>query len=91
MQAKLIQLSRQQIQRHSYIFVIFAVAIFSAALIGIFTRPLAYSAFFWPANPVFLGLLIRFPRMRTASALWGAFSGYMINMVPLIRPLNSVL
>ena len=78
MQAKIIQLSRQQIQRHSYIFVIFAVAIFSAALIGIFTRPLAYSAFFWPANPIFLGLFLRFPKLRTASALWGAFSGYML-------------
>ncbi|MBP8064002.1 MAG: diguanylate cyclase [Acinetobacter sp.] len=78
MQAKLIRLSNQQIQSHSYIFVIFVVAIFSAALIGIFTRPLAYSAFFWPANPIFLGLLLRFPQMRTGSALIGAFSGYML-------------
>lgn len=78
MQAKLIQLSHRQIQIHSYIFVIFAFAVFIAALIGIFTRPLAYSAFFWPANPIFLGLLLRYPKMRTASALWGAFAGYML-------------
>ena len=78
MQAQLIHLSNQQIQRHSYIFVIFAFSIFIVALIGIFTRPLAYSAFFWPANPVFLGLLLRFPKLRTSSALLGAFSGYML-------------
>lgn len=78
MQAQLIHLSNQQIQRHSYIFVIFAFAIFIGALIGIFTRPLAHSAFFWPANPIFLGLLLRFPQFRTSSALWGAFTGYML-------------
>lgn len=78
MQAKLIQLSNKQIQQLSITFVIFSVVIFIFAIIGIFTRPLAYSAFFWPANPFFLGLLIRYPKMRNGGALLGAFSGYML-------------
>lgn len=78
MQEKLIQLSNKKIQHLSITFVIFSVVIFIFAIIGIFTRPLAYSAFFWPANPVFLGLLIRYPKMRNGGALLGAFSGYML-------------
>ncbi len=78
MQAKLVQLTNKQIQQFSFMFVVFTFAIFIAALLGIFTRPLAYSAFFWPANPIFLGLLIRFPKMRNGSALLGAFAGYML-------------
>jgi hypothetical protein len=35
-------------------------------------------AFFWPANSVLLGLLIRFPITRRPSAFLGAYIGFAI-------------
>ena len=78
LQAPLIQLSRNQIKEQTLIFVLMATVLFLGAILGIYTRPLAYSAFFWPANPIFLGLLIRFPKLRNSGALTGAFVGYML-------------
>lgn len=46
---------------------------------------------FWPANSVFLGLLLRFPQTRQIGSFAGAFTGYMIadlvNGTPLFSPL----
>ena len=78
MQAPLIQLTHHQIKEHTLIFILMVAVLFLGALLGIYTRPLAYSAFFWPANPIFLGLLIRYPKLRNSSALLGAFVGYML-------------
>lgn len=58
-------------------FLFFAVLIFLASMLGIFTRPLANYAFFWPANALLLGLLIRLPHINIKSALLGATFGYV--------------
>ena len=60
-----------------YSFVIIFTIIFVAACTGILTRPLSYSAFFWPANGILLCLLIRYPYFRNIAALIGASFGYI--------------
>ncbi|AJA11210.1 diguanylate cyclase [Sphingopyxis fribergensis] len=44
----------------------FWIAIFTACLFGILTRPVGFLATVWPANAVMLGLMLRMP--RTASS-----------------------
>ncbi|HCD61111.1 MAG TPA: sensor domain-containing diguanylate cyclase, partial [Acinetobacter nosocomialis] len=59
-------------------FFLFTLIISICCFIGIASRPLSFLAFFWPANSVFLGLLIRFPQTRQVGSFAGAFIGYMI-------------
>ena len=56
---------------------IVAAVIFVCCLLGIFTRPIAYFAYFWPANAVLIGLFLRFKRLRNVGGWLGAFIGYM--------------
>lgn len=60
-----------------YSFITIFIVIFVAACIGIFTRPLSYSAFFWPANGILLGILIRYPSFRNVGTFIGATLGYL--------------
>ncbi|MGQ1301260.1 GGDEF domain-containing protein [Acinetobacter baumannii] len=59
-------------------FLLFTIIITLCCVIGIASRPLSFLAFFWPANSVFLGLLLRFPQTRQIGSFAGAFTGYMI-------------
>ncbi|ANF81774.1 hypothetical protein A3K93_05955 [Acinetobacter sp. NCu2D-2] len=68
-------------QKYTYLFsslIIIFIVIFAAACIGILTRPLSYSAFFWPANGILLGILIRYPRFRNFATFIGATLGYIV-------------
>lgn len=65
-------------QRQIFAFVLLAVLVFLACLLGIITRPLSYFAFFWPTNALLLGLFIRFPNLKNAAGLLGVFTGYMV-------------
>lgn len=49
-----------------------------ASWFGILTRPLSYSAFFWPANAILLGMFMRYPHMCHPATLFGAFAGFML-------------
>ncbi len=63
--------------RYSLSFIVIFFIILAAAWFGIFTRPLSYSAFFWPANAILLGILIRYPFFRNISSIIGAALGYI--------------
>lgn len=70
----------QYFQKHQNVFYSFTmifIIIFVAACTGILTRPLSYSAFFWPANGILLGLLIRYPYFRNIATFIGASFGYI--------------
>ena len=54
-----------------------ALVVFVCCLLGIFTRPIAYFAYFWPANAVLIGLFLRFPQLKNLGGWVGAFLGYM--------------
>ncbi|MCH4248748.1 MAG: diguanylate cyclase [Acinetobacter populi] len=56
--------------------VVIAVAIFIGALIGIWSRPSSFLAFFWPANALLLGLLLRFPSLQRIESIIGAVIGF---------------
>ena len=64
-------------QKQIFALVLLAVVVFFACLLGIFTRPLSYFSFFWPSNALLLGLLIRFPSLKSFGGILGAFIGYM--------------
>lgn len=64
-------------QKQIFALVLLAVVVFLACILGIFTRPLSYFSFFWPSNPLLLGLLIRFPSLKNFGGILGAFIGYM--------------
>lgn len=54
-----------------------ATAVFAASLLGIFTRPIGSLATVWPANAVFLGLLLRFEKTSTFAGWVAAFCAYL--------------
>lgn len=60
------------------IFAIIFAIIFSAAMIGVLSRPLFFLASFWPANALLLGLILRFPQLRGIETWLGAFAGFMV-------------
>lgn len=64
-------------QKQIFALVLLAVVVFLACILGIFTRPLSYFSFFWPSNPLLLGLLIRFPSLKNFGGILGAFIDYM--------------
>ena len=64
-------------QKQIFAFGLLAVVVFFSCLLGIFTRPLSYFSFFWPSNALLLGLLIRFPSLKSFGGILGAFFGYM--------------
>ncbi|HTN61916.1 MAG TPA: diguanylate cyclase [Devosia sp.] len=56
---------------------IISATVFVACLIGILTRPLGFLAALWPANAIFLALLVRNPAYATPWSWGGAFIAYM--------------
>ncbi|AXF45614.1 MULTISPECIES: GGDEF domain-containing protein [Acinetobacter] len=64
-------------KQHGRACLIVAAVIFVCCLLGIFTRPIAYFAYFWPANAVLIGLFLRFKPLRNVGGWLGAFIGYM--------------
>lgn len=57
---------------------VIAMVVFVCCLLGILTRPIAYFAYFWPANAVLIGLFLRFHQLRNLGGWVGAFIGYML-------------
>ena len=57
---------------------IIGVAVFAACVLGILTRPAGFLAMIWPANAVMLGLLVRLPDARRASAWLFAALAYTV-------------
>lgn len=41
-----------------------------SCLFGIYTRPIGYTAAFWPANAIMLGLLLRYPQLGGRPLSW---------------------
>ena len=64
-------------KQHGRACALIALVIFVCCLLGILTRPIAYFAYFWPANAVLIGLFLRFPQLRNLGGWIGAFIGYM--------------
>lgn len=54
-----------------------AGAIFSCAILGTLTRPYDLIAAFWPANPVLLGLFLRFPPMARPAGWISAAAAFI--------------
>lgn len=54
-----------------------AVIVIVTALAGILSRPTGILAAFWPANPVIMGLLIRFPRWNTSAGWLAIFLSFL--------------
>ena len=52
------------------------VIVFAAAMLGILLRPIGYLAVFWPANAIFLGLLLRQPELARLPTFVSVFIGY---------------
>ena len=52
--------------------------ILACCLLGILTRPFSHLAFFWPANAVMLGLLLRFPKLNCLAGWLGALTGFLV-------------
>lgn len=46
---------------------VLAVAVFTACILGIWTRPIGLLATFWPANALMVGILLRLPASRSIS------------------------
>lgn len=55
----------------------FALLVFSACLVGIYSRLPGTLAVFWPANALLLGLLVRFPSTATVTTWLAAAAGYL--------------
>lgn len=53
------------------------IAVFSACMLGILTRPAGFLAMIWPANAVMLGLLVRLPDTRRLSVWLAAAAAYV--------------
>ncbi|MBB3149248.1 diguanylate cyclase (GGDEF)-like protein [Phyllobacterium trifolii] len=56
---------------------ILGVVVFAASMLGILTRVEGSFAAFWPANPIVLGIMIRFPQLSSLRTWIAAFAGYM--------------
>ncbi|HTM77323.1 MAG TPA: diguanylate cyclase [Devosia sp.] len=56
---------------------IISATVFLACLVGILTRPFGFLAALWPANAIFLALLIRNPSYATPWSWGGAFIAYL--------------
>lgn len=67
----------------------FTFIIFIAAIFGILTRPIGFLAAFWPANAVFLGLLLVRPEFRRpvfwAGGIIGLFLAGVVTSDPLTK------
>lgn len=57
-------------KQHGRACLIVAAVIFVCCLLGIFTRPIAYFAYFWPANVVLIGLFLRLSHLEMLVAGW---------------------
>lgn len=64
------------------------ILVFLLSVIGIVTRPSGLLASFWPANPIFLGLLLRFPSLRNPSTWLMAALGFLLSDL-LFDPLRD--
>lgn len=52
--------------------------VLSSALFGILTRPHGFLAAFWPANPILLGMMVRWPKFNCLSGWIAAVLGYVL-------------
>ncbi|WP_082791862.1 sensor domain-containing diguanylate cyclase [Aeromonas enteropelogenes] len=59
-------------------FLCMATLICLFSLAGIFTRPPDMLAAFWPANAVFLGIMIRYPILASPAGWLGGIAGYLL-------------
>lgn len=64
-------------QQHAKSFFIVGIVIALCAFAGIFGRPHAFLAIFWPANAILLGIFLRFNSLNTIGGWFGAFCGFM--------------
>lgn len=78
MQKQIRHLFIPSFKQQSYAFMLLAIVIFSCCLIGIFTRPITFLALLWPANPMLLGLFLRFPKLNNIGGWLGAITAYVI-------------
>ena len=78
MQKQIRHLFIPSFKQQSYAFMLLAIVIFSFCLIGIFTRPITFLALLWPANPMLLGLFLRFPKLNNIGGWLGAITAYVI-------------
>lgn len=53
------------------------LAVCAACLLGIVLRPTGFFSAFWPANAIFLGLLVRFPHLDRPATWLCAAAGYL--------------
>lgn len=71
---------------------VIGLAVFSACLFGILMRPIGFLAMIWPANAVMLGLLLRLPGTRRASAwLAGALAYFAADLLSGTAVLEMLL
>lgn len=78
LQAQIKRFFNSSLTQQSYAFSIIAMVVFTCCLIGIFTRPLTFLAILWPANPVLLGLFLRFPKLNNLGGWCGAITAYIL-------------
>lgn len=57
------------------------MAVFCVSWFGFLTREIGQLALLWPTNAVALGLIVRFPQMRTRRALIAFLLGYIVSDV----------
>ncbi|WP_326519068.1 GGDEF domain-containing protein [Acinetobacter sp. CAAS 2-6] len=63
--------------QHLRILLIVASLMFFFSALGILSRPFDLLSYFWPANAVLLGILLRFPHLHSVSGWLGAFIGFL--------------
>lgn len=49
---------------------VLVLCVLFSCLFGIYTRPIGYTAAFWPANAIMLGLLLRYPQLGQRPLSW---------------------
>lgn len=70
---------------------LFALLVFGACQVGIVSRLPGTLAVFWPANAVLLGLLLRTPRLATATTWLGCAVGFVGATLTTGAPLTEAL
>lgn len=56
---------------------IVAIVVLAGALFGNFARPIGHLSAFWPANALLLGLMVRNPRLASATTVFAAALAYV--------------
>ncbi|WFU48726.1 GGDEF domain-containing protein [Sinorhizobium terangae] len=63
---------------HPFSIFCLGLVVFSASLLGIFSRPVGMLASIWPANAVLLGLMLRNPSLASPAGWLSAATGYVM-------------